>query len=128
MDIRDRYISNAETAALFREATVVVCPYRDATQSGVVLTAFAFDVPVVASDAGGLPEYVVSGQTGLVVPVGDAPATADAVCRILEARDYRDTLSNNIAAARTGSLGWRQAADAVVQVYDQARRVYKTGL
>jgi glycosyltransferase involved in cell wall biosynthesis len=52
IDVRDRYLSNAETAELFAEATVVVCPYRDATQSGVVLTAFGFGVPVVATHAG----------------------------------------------------------------------------
>ena len=120
--VLDRYISNAETAALFRSATVVVCPYRNATQSGVVLTALAFGVPVVASSAGGLPEYVISGRTGIVVPVGDARATADAVCHILQDPTYRASLSAGIGEAHDGLLSWQQAADSVVRVYEEAVR------
>jgi glycosyltransferase involved in cell wall biosynthesis len=56
LQLIDRYLSNSDAAALFRSASVVVCPYRDATQSGVVLSAFAFGVPVIASAVGGLPE------------------------------------------------------------------------
>ena len=117
IEVHDRYISNQETAALFRSATVAICPYRDATQSGVVLTAFAFGVPVVVSAAGGLPEYVNGGQTGLVVPVGDARATAEATCRILQDPDYRATLSTNIVKARDGVLSWQQTAASVMRAY-----------
>ena len=124
--ILDRYISNGETAALFRHATVAVCPYHDATQSGVVLTALAFGVPVVASNAGGLSEYVISGQTGIVVPVGDAQATAEAVCRILQEPICRAALSAGIATARDGLLSWQQTADSVVRVYEQAVRTGRT--
>jgi len=118
IEVIDRYISNQETAALFRRATVAICPYRDATQSGVVLTAFAFGVPVVVSNAGGLPEYVSAGQTGLVVPVGDPEATAEATCRILQNPDYREVLSSNIVKARDGLLGWQQTAASVMRAYE----------
>ncbi len=121
IDVRARYISNEETASLFANATVAVCPYRDATQSGVVLTAFAFGVPVVASNAGGLPEYVTHEETGLVVPAGDATATADAIWRLLRDPAYRATLSRNIAAARDARLGWRRAADVISNAYDRVR-------
>jgi glycosyltransferase involved in cell wall biosynthesis len=117
VEVHDRYFSNEDMAALFQNATVVVCPYRDATQSGVVLTAFAFGVPVIASDSGGLPEYVWSDQTGLVVPVGDAQATADAIIRILLEPGFRDTLSANIVRARSEQLSWRHTADAIVRAY-----------
>jgi glycosyltransferase involved in cell wall biosynthesis len=117
IEVHDRYFSNEEMAALFQNATVAVCPYRDATQSGVVLTAFAFGVPVIASDAGGLPEYVAPERTGLVVPVGDAQATADAIIRVLLEPGFRETLSANIAEARRAELSWRHTADAVLRVY-----------
>src|SRR5207253_8898786 len=48
VEVIDRYVSNAELAILFERAHLVVCPYVDATQSGVIMTAFAFDRPVVA--------------------------------------------------------------------------------
>jgi glycosyltransferase involved in cell wall biosynthesis len=119
IEIVERYLSNAETANHFRSATVVVCPYRDATQSGVILTALAFGVPVVASNAGGLAEYVVSGKTGIVVPAGDVQATADAICRVLNDADYRASLAEGIASARD-ELSWRSTAESVRRVYESA--------
>lgn len=46
---------------------------------GTVLEAFAAGVPVVATAGGGLPELVRPGQTGLLAPVGDAPALSEAL-------------------------------------------------
>lgn len=47
--------------------------------SYAVLEAMALGVPVLASDVGGLPEAVVDGETGVLVPVGDVPALARAL-------------------------------------------------
>jgi glycosyltransferase involved in cell wall biosynthesis len=93
-----------------------VCPYRDASQSGVVMSAFAFNVPVVATDVGGLPEYVLPERTGLVVPVGDAQAIADAVCRILLDRALAGRLRDGI---RHAPFNWDAAAAAIVNVYEK---------
>ena len=50
----------------------------------IVLDAALAGVPVAATAAGGLPEAVLDGQTGLLAPVGDAPALAAALLRLLE--------------------------------------------
>jgi glycosyltransferase involved in cell wall biosynthesis len=48
-----------------------------------VIEAQAAGVPVAATPVGGIRETVVDGETGLLVPVGDAAALAAAVCRLL---------------------------------------------
>ncbi len=117
----DRYLSSAEAARLFQSATVVVCPYRDATQSGVVLTAFAFGVPVVATDVGGLSEYVTPEETGLLVPPGDARALAGAVTRLLVDERLRTRMREGIGRATAGELSWRRTAEALLQTYAECR-------
>jgi glycosyltransferase involved in cell wall biosynthesis len=64
----NRYIKNEELVSLIENTKVVVCPYRDATQSGVVMTAFSFNKPVVASDVGSFSEVIKDGTTGFLVP------------------------------------------------------------
>ncbi len=51
-------------------------PYRDATQSALVAAAYAFGVPVSSPTWARLPEYIVPGETGWVVPAGDVAALA----------------------------------------------------
>lgn len=50
----------------------------------VVVEAMMAGRPVVATDGGGIPEIVVEGETGLLVPMNDAPAMATAVLRLLD--------------------------------------------
>ena len=53
--IVNRFIELDELADLIRGALFTVCPYTDATQSGVVYSSFALNTPVIATNVGGLP-------------------------------------------------------------------------
>ncbi|WP_054847330.1 glycosyltransferase [Methanoculleus chikugoensis] len=74
-----------EGARLFQQASVVALPYLEASQSGVIPTAYGFRRPVVVTDVGGsLPEVVDDGVTGYVVPPRDPEALAAAIVRLLK--------------------------------------------
>ena len=53
---------------------------------GVVIDAMSFGKPVAATAAGGIPEAVSNGETGLLVPIGDATALGNAIARLLTDR------------------------------------------
>lgn len=114
------YVSNARLAELFQRATMVVCPYTDATQSGVILTAYAFGKPVVATTVGGLPEYVTDDQTGILVPPNDSESLAAAIVGLLVDRTRRERLSKGIQRARATELGWDRIAQQTIKVYEEA--------
>ena len=88
-DIQNRWISDEERAGMFQRAALVVLPYNEATQSGVVPVAYNFGKPVVATRVGALAECVDDEHTGLLVPPRDPQHLADAIVRVLTDADLR---------------------------------------
>lgn len=82
--IVDSYIPTEDVALYVSASSVVVLPYRSATQSGIVQVAYQFDCPVIATDVGGLSEMIHHGETGLLVPPEDPKTLGEAVTRYLE--------------------------------------------
>jgi glycosyltransferase involved in cell wall biosynthesis len=78
-----RYIPMDEVGDLMGLASVVVFPYRDATQSGAVQVAYAFGRPVIATRVGGLPEVVEDDRSGILVAPGDPRGLEAAMLRLL---------------------------------------------
>jgi glycosyltransferase involved in cell wall biosynthesis len=79
----------------------------------VIIEAMAAGKPVVATNGGGVPEIVEDGRTGILVPMGDAQAMAQAICRIL---------SNPVGAKAMGRQGRKRVADHFT-LQQTARRV-----
>jgi glycosyltransferase involved in cell wall biosynthesis len=92
--VHNRYIPAAMMAELFARASVVVLPYVEATQSGVIPVAYTFSKPVVATETGALPEMVQHGTTGLLVPPRDSQALAAAVVELLKDPARRQAMGN----------------------------------
>lgn len=90
-----RFIPDAEIATYFAAADVVLAPYRIEAQSGVALTAFHFARPVIASDAGGLPEII---EPEMIFPSEDHAALARRIDEFF-ARDDRETMERRAAEA-----------------------------
>jgi len=72
------FIPNQEVGRYFSAADCVVLPYRSATQSGITQVAYHFDLPMIVSNVGGLPELVQDGYVGYVVEP-DAGQIADGI-------------------------------------------------
>jgi glycosyltransferase involved in cell wall biosynthesis len=63
----NKYMSVTELSEFIRKSDLVVCPYTEATQSGVIMTSYALSKPVIATNVGAFPEYVLS-EEHLVAP------------------------------------------------------------
>lgn len=72
----ERFVSEREVGLFFGAADVVALPYRRASQSGVTAVALHYGKPIVASNVGGLAEYIQPGSTGELVPANDARSLA----------------------------------------------------
>jgi glycosyltransferase involved in cell wall biosynthesis len=96
IEVRQGLVSDEEAVDLFRRCGLLVLPYVEASQSALVAAAYFFQKPVLATRVGALPEYVVEGETGWIVPPRDPQALALAL---------RATLSDPGRLARLGRAG-----------------------
>jgi starch synthase len=117
--LRDRHIPNVELCKLFQEASIVVVPYSDASQSGVIATAYGFRKPVVATTVGGLPEMVEDHATGRLVPPENPLALAQALIELLENPEERIRMRRNIERKAKNDLAWPILSQAVLRIYCQ---------
>jgi glycosyltransferase involved in cell wall biosynthesis len=104
-----------DTAVLFAAADLLVCPSRIEPLGNVVIEAWAAGVPVVATASDGPAALIEHGATGLLTPLGDAAALADAIAAIC--RDT--TLRSELAAAGRQAYETRFTEAAVVAAYRQ---------
>jgi glycosyltransferase involved in cell wall biosynthesis len=93
--IYNDWISNEQRSDLFSRASVVVLPYIEATQSGVIPVAYTHAKPVIATSVGGLPTQVEDGHTGFLVPPGDVEALAERVVQLLQDKPLSRQLGLN---------------------------------
>lgn len=115
--ILNEYIYPENLANLIFQSSVVVCPYVDATQSGVVMSAFAFKKPVIATNVGGLPEMVDHEKTGFIIEPKSSQAISDAISKLYNNRNLLEEMSQNIENKYfLGEKSWKATADEFINV------------
>lgn len=99
------HVPDEAVGEYFAAADLVVLPYVSATQSGITQVAYAFGLPVVSTDVGGLPEVVRDGETGYIVPSRNEAALAGAIVRYFTEGREAALRSNVQAEARRDRAG-----------------------
>ncbi len=112
--LHTRFIPDEEVARYFSVADVVVQPYRSATQSGVTQIAYHFDVPMIVSNVGGLPEIVPHGKVGLVCKP-EEDVLAEAIDEILDDK-LRGNFSRQIGEEKK-RFSWDKMGEAFEKLY-----------
>ena len=114
-------LDDAAKARLLRSVDVYVAPHTGGESFGIVLVeAMSAGAPVVASDLGAFRRVLDDGDLGVLFGVGDAPALAAAVLRLLDDEDRREAMAARASAA-VRRYDWSRVADQVVSVYETVR-------
>ena len=114
----NRFIEDKDLSALIRDSEFVVAPYKDATQSGVVMSAFALNKPCIVTKVGGLPEMVKDKEMGIVVPPCDINSLTKAICDLLNDEKVRNTYADNIIVSYfQGENSWDVISNGMINIY-----------
>ena len=114
----NRYVPLAQLADLLKNALFTVCPYKDATQSGVVQTAFSMGTPIVATDVGNFAKAIENGKSGVIVPPCDADALAEAMSDLVEHPEKLESFRKYIAGEWLKRNGWEEVVTQYLNCYE----------
>lgn len=118
IDFIHHYVSGQELTTLIRNASFVVCPYSDATQSGVVSTVLPVGTPMVVTDVGTMPVMIRKYDAGSVVPAKDEDALFKAMAGLLSDTSLLKMKRNNLAMALEKADGeWDDIAGNYIAAY-----------
>src|SRR5687768_2612809 len=111
------WIPNAELPQYYRAAALSVIPSLEEGFGIPAAEAMGCEVAVVASDAGGLPEVVEDGVTGLVVPRGNSTALAQAIGTLLQDPERRRVMGQAGRLRALRLFDWDRSAEQFEQLY-----------
>jgi glycosyltransferase involved in cell wall biosynthesis len=115
-----RYIQDEETEIYFKAADVLVLPYTNVYQSGVLFLAYSFGLPVIATDVGALRDDIVEGKTGYVCRPCDVVDLARKIQLYFESELFANLEQNRgfIKAFARQRSSWKIVSAATCVVYE----------
>ena len=114
-------LSNGEVRAWMKNARCFVLPTYSESFGMVFLEAMYEGTPVIGTEVGGVPELVVNGETGFIVPPGDPEKLGDSICVILGDMKLRDRMSLN-AKERAKEFSWDSVVSQLESIYESTLR------
>lgn len=109
LDLEIRWIADNEMASLISTIDMVVLPYIEASQSGVIPLAFSLGKPVIATNVGGIPEQVPD-NAGLLLAPNNPSAIAKAVIDLYKDSNKILEMGNNANKYALENLTWEASA------------------
>jgi glycosyltransferase involved in cell wall biosynthesis len=108
-----------ELADIMKAIDVMALPSHREPCALVFIEAALMKKPILACRAGGAPESVADGETGLLVPVRDSRAIAETLCKLLDNRQYARSLGQAGYERARELFGWPRFIQTLESVYDR---------
>jgi glycosyltransferase involved in cell wall biosynthesis len=114
------WVTNEQVPQYMRQMDIFVMPsvYESETFGVAAVEAQAMGIPVVATKVGGIPEAILDGTTGILVPPRDSDAIAQAIIRLIEDTDLRESMSREGPHFAARHYDWEKNAGRVGELYD----------
>lgn len=114
-----RYIPYEDVPLLFQSSDVLVLPYKRIDQSGVLMTALGFNIPIIATRVGGFPEVLSDGQHGRLISSENPAALAVALTEVLQDDDKRASMGEATQELAQTTYSWSRIATMTIDLYKQ---------
>lgn len=111
------YVNHTEIADYYNNLDIFVIPSVRESFGVSALEASACGLPVIATNTGGLPEVVINNVTGIIVPVEDSNAIADALEKLIVDKNLRESLGNKGRQFVVEQYSWNNCLEKMITSY-----------
>ncbi len=108
-----------DSQAVFAALDILAVPSFEEAFGLVAGEGMLSGLPVIGADSGALPEFIENSRTGLLVPVRDSDALADALARLAESGDLRRELGESARAWVRENLSMERILDQIDNLYEE---------
>ncbi len=116
LDVRNKWLSDSEFGQLIHSHDVLILPYLEASQSGVIAAAHGAGKPVVAFSVGGISEQIDHGVNGLVAADTTPEGLAHEVLRLADDKQFLAKLQEGARASSGAGSTWASSAESVLSL------------
>ena len=113
----NKFVTEKELNYLFTNSSIVALPYIEATQSGVIPISLAFKKAVITFDVGSLSEYILDGETGIIVDPNDYKSFAENIKRMMNSSDDLALIESNIEKYVANENNWDLSSHSLIQFF-----------
>lgn len=108
--VHNKWIADNEVGHYFSKSSLVILPYIEASQSGVIPTAYSYGVPVVVTPVGGLKEQVINNITGLITTDISVDSLYHSICQMIDDKELFNACRGHAFEYARNELDWNKIA------------------
>ena len=112
--VHNQWVPETRMGSVFANADVIVLPYLESSQSGIVASAFAAGIPAIATPIGGLPEQITDGVNGLIAADTSPAALAHSIRRLAADENLLSRLRQGALHTVQQEFSWDVVSAGVV--------------
>jgi len=116
-EVHNSHIPDEAVSAQFEAASLLVLPYLEASESGVMKIAKGFDLPVIATDLEAFRHAIDDGETGVLVRPADPEKLAEAISTLLLNDTKRAAIAQKAKERNDDGGSWVEAARRLIKIY-----------
>ena len=119
----NRFILENEIAELFINSDIVVLPYKEVSQSGVISMAMAYNKPVICTKIGSFTEYVIDGYNGFLVKKDSPSEISDKIKYLINNYKEINSIEHNCKKIYCEKLNWNVLSEKYINIYKSLTKV-----
>jgi glycosyltransferase involved in cell wall biosynthesis len=118
INIINKKIPDKDVSTFFHQHEMIVLPYREATQSGVIALALPAKIPIVATRVGAFPEVLINNYNSLLVPPNNPHQLSLAIKKLLGNKALREKLIVGEKETIKNRINWNISARKYYDIYN----------